>query len=41
MQLKSNLKNSMLYAYTIFENGLICERTLQYTSGMLNLEMSK
>ncbi|CAD8209471.1 unnamed protein product [Paramecium octaurelia] len=40
-QLKFNLKNYMLYTQSLFLNGLLCEKTLQSVSAMLNLEISK
>ncbi|CAD8127426.1 unnamed protein product [Paramecium sonneborni] len=40
-QLKFNLKNFMLYTQSLFINGLLCEKTLQSVSAMLNLEISK
>ncbi|CAD8211788.1 unnamed protein product [Paramecium pentaurelia] len=40
-QLKFNLKNYMLYTQSLFINGLLCEKTLQSVSAMLNLEISK
>lgn len=31
----------MLYTQSLFMNGLLCEKTLQSVSAMLNLEISK